>query len=122
MKDQENLERFLKNSKVFVYGCDAGSLGIVINGVLIHLLNDTGDGDGTVYVIHGDHIQYPIPWQSKLVAVFMPEDYLDNNSSKITVGFRAYDICSEIICEVTGRRIAIEKVIGTKEFVVYVQE
>ena len=121
MKDQENLERFLKNAQVFVYGCDAGSLGIVINGVLIHLLNDTGDGDGTVYVIHGDYIQYPAPWPSKLVSVFMPEDYLDNNSSKITVGFRAYDICSEIICEVTGRRIAIEKVVGTKEFVVYVQ-
>ena len=48
MKDQENLEMFLKNAQVFVYGCDAGSLGIVINGVLIHLLNDTGDGDGTV--------------------------------------------------------------------------
>ena len=113
-------EEFVKLTEQFNYGCDAGSLALVINGVAYMVQNCTGDGEGTVYVTNKDHITLPTPFIDELVLTF---GSYNNDAKDIVVGLRRFDIVSdEPRMLLQGKHFSVSRVLNTKDFVVRVKD
>ena len=110
-------EEFTKITEQFNYGCDACSLGIVVNGMNLMVVNCVGDGEGTVY-IHDNLfvIDGPRPFDTDLILSL--GDYNDD-AEDITVGLRRFDICTflEPVMILKGKHFSISRVKGTRDFV-----
>ena len=115
-------EEFTKITKQFNYGCDACSLGIMVNGINVMIVNCVGDGEGTVYihdnlfVIGGSR-----PLDTDLI---LSIGSYDDNAEDITVGLRRFDICTflEPVMILKGTHFDISRVKGTRDFVFDVED
>ena len=112
-------EEFINATEQFNYGCDAGSLGIVVNGMNFFVQNCYGDGDGTVYITDKPHYQLQSPFQDELVLTF---GSYDKDAEIITVGLREYDIVTYTDPEMVlrGRHFSISRIRESKDFIIRV--
>lgn len=114
-------EEFAQATEQFNYGCDAGSLALVIGDMVYHVQNCTGDGEGTVYVTGKDHIDLPSPFDDELVLSF---GNYEKDAKDIIVGFRRFDIVNfmEPRMILRGKHFGISRVRDTNDFVVRVYD
>ena len=118
---RKSSSRTLNNSIMLVhYACDAGSLGILVNGIDIGVLNCTGDGEGTVYITDKNHFQLPSPFEDELILTLGKNNYC---VEYLTIGLRALDIETwrEPELKITAREFSISRIKGTKDFIIRVE-
>lgn len=113
-------EEFIKNTEQFHYACDAGSLGILVHGVDIGVLNCTGDGEGTVYITDKMHFELPAPSEDELILTLGKNNYC---VEYLTIGLRALDIetWQEPELKITAREFSISRIKGTNDFIIRVE-
>lgn len=114
-------EEFINVTEQFNYGCDAGSLGIVVNGMDFMVLNCAGDGEGTVYITDKLHYELTPPFDDELVITF---GSYDKEAEYITVGLRRFDICgcTEPVMIMKGRHFSISRVRNSHDFIIRVTD
>lgn len=114
-------EEFIKVTEQFNYGCDAGSLGIVVNGMDFMVLNCAGDGEGTVYITDKSHIELDSPFDDELVLTF---GSYDKDAEYVTVGIRRFDIgtCLEPVMIMKGRHFSISRIRNSHDFIIRVTD
>ena len=114
-------EEFVSATEQFNYGCDAGSLGIVVNGMNFMVLNCCGDGEGTVYITNKSHIELHSPFDDELVLTF---GSYDKEAEYITVGLRRFDICGylEPVMIMKGRHFSISRIRNSHDFIIRVTD
>ena len=114
-------EEFTQATEQFNYGCDAGSLGIVVNGMDFMVLNCAGDGEGTVYITDKSHFELDSPFNDELVLTF---GSYDKDAEYITVGIRRFDIatCLEPVMIMKGRHFSISRMRNSHDFIVRVTD
>ena len=107
----------------FDYVCDAGSLGITVNNNNMMLLNDVGDGDGTVFVHgfdDGDPIELPDYNQTDLVLVVGKNA---GDDTPIALGLRRSAISTSFAdVYIVASQFHIFKVRDSRDFVIRVSE
>lgn len=114
----DKLVKFMNESEHFTYGCDGGCLAMFVNGIRFCVLNCDGDGVGTVYIPHGNHIEVPCPFDDELIAKF---GWCRNDTDPpIKIEFSDCDILLDedhIVHTITANAIAISRIPGTCDFV-----
>jgi len=110
-------EEFASMCEQFHYACDAGSLGILVRGVDIGVLNCTGDGEGTVYITDKKHWELPAPSEDELILTLGKHNYC---VEYLTIGLRALDIetWQKPELRITAREFSISRIKGTKDFII----
>ena len=114
----DELVKFMNETEQFTYGCDGGCLAMFVNGIRFSVLNCEGDGEGTVYILHGNHIKNPCPLDDELIANFgwCRED----TDPQIEIKFSDCDILldeNHIVHTIKANRISISRITGTHDFV-----
>ena len=114
-------EEFINATEQFNYGCDAGSLGIVVNGMNFMVLNCAGDGEGTVYITDKSHFELNSPFDDELVLTF---GSYDKEAEYITVGLRRFDICDDLkpVMIMKGRHFSISRIKNSHDFIIRVTD
>ena len=117
--DVEAYKTFMNKAEVFEYICDGCALGTIINTTIDQIrcdfLNDVGDGDGKVYIVHEDHFKLPSPFVDDLICTFENKD-----KSDVKLILKYSDLDDEGVKEIQGREIDIYRVTGTRDFVIRV--
>jgi hypothetical protein len=114
-------EEFINATEQFNYGCDAGSLGIVVNGKNFMVSNCAGDGEGTVYITDKSHLEITPPFDDESVLTF---GSYDKEAERITVGLRRFDICEYIepVMIMKGRHFSISRIRNSHDFIIRVTD
>lgn len=116
--EHDKLVKFMAETEKVTYGCDGGCLAMFVNGIRFCVLNCIGDGEGTVYILHGNHIEVPCPFNDELIAKF--GWCRKDTDPPIKIEFSDCDILLDedhIVHTITANVISISRIAGTCDFV-----
>ena len=116
--EKAKIDKFMNETEQFTYGCDGGCLAMFVNGIRFCVLNCIGDGEGTVDILHENHIEAPCQFADELIAKF--GWCRKDTDPKIKIEFSDCDILLDednIMHTITANAISISRIEGTHDFV-----